>query len=214
LATGLIAGKLCVGPKIITGRGTYVHHLAKTAERSVLSGDVDCCYQFCSNLFLRQVRREWALLSFHSVCLSVCWSFSDLQPTTIDLSQPNLVSRYIPVLGPVSAFFGSLSPYFWCQREKYAKFRLFPTRILDTANVTHRAIWLVFSYSESEWSVVSVRWSDRCNWLSAGLHVVRTVDVYICIWSYTECLVVSRIYPGGRVQDRRLTERRRAGEHW
>jgi len=32
--------------------------------------------------------REWALLSFHSVCLSVCRSFRDLQPTTIDWSQP------------------------------------------------------------------------------------------------------------------------------
>jgi len=34
-------------------------------------------------------------------CLSVCRSFFDLQPTTIDRSQPNLVGRYIPVLGPV-----------------------------------------------------------------------------------------------------------------
>jgi len=36
-----------------------------------------------------------------SVCLSVCRLFHDLQPTTIDRSQPNLVGRYIPVLGPV-----------------------------------------------------------------------------------------------------------------
>jgi len=35
------------------------------------------------------------------VCLDVCRSFSDLQPTTIDRSQPNLVGRYILVLGPV-----------------------------------------------------------------------------------------------------------------
>jgi len=35
------------------------------------------------------------------VCLDVCRSFRDLQPTTIDQSQPNFVDRYIPVLGPV-----------------------------------------------------------------------------------------------------------------
>ena len=34
-------------------------------------------------------------------CLSVCRSFRDLQPTMIDRSQPNLVGRYILVLGPV-----------------------------------------------------------------------------------------------------------------
>jgi len=34
-------------------------------------------------------------------CLFVCRSFRDLQPTTIDRSQPNLVGRYIPVFGPV-----------------------------------------------------------------------------------------------------------------
>ena len=28
-------------------------------------------------------------------CLCVCWSFRDLQPTTIDRSEPNLVGRYI-----------------------------------------------------------------------------------------------------------------------
>ena len=58
----------------------------------------------CKVLFvclLCHVRREWALLSFHSVCPDVCRSFRDLQPTTIDRSQPNLVGRYIPVLGPV-----------------------------------------------------------------------------------------------------------------
>jgi len=36
-----------------------------------------------------------------SVYLDVCRSFHDLQPTTIDQSQPNLAGRYIPVLGPV-----------------------------------------------------------------------------------------------------------------
>jgi len=47
-------------------------------------------------------RREWALLLFRMfVCLYVRLSFRDLQPTTIDRSQPNLVCRYIPVLAGV-----------------------------------------------------------------------------------------------------------------
>jgi len=73
-----------------------------------------------------------------SVCLNVCRSFRDLQPTTIDRSQPDLVGRYIPASDPCKPFWIPYLPYFLCQREKYAKFRLFPT-----ANVTHRAIWLV-----------------------------------------------------------------------
>ena len=48
-----------------------------------------------------------------SVCLNVCWTFRVLQPTTIDRSQPNLVGRYIPVLGPVYAFL--------CHRGRHAK---------------------------------------------------------------------------------------------
>jgi len=45
------------------------------------------------------------------VCLDVCRSFrGHLQPTMIDRSQPNLVGRYIPVLGPVSAFLDPSSP--------------------------------------------------------------------------------------------------------
>jgi len=78
--------------------------------------------------------------TFHSVCLSVCRSFHDLQPTTIDRSQPNLVGRSSD---PCKPFWITYLPYFRCQRKKCAKFRLFPTRILATANVTHRAIWLV-----------------------------------------------------------------------
>jgi len=35
------------------------------------------------------------------VPMFVCLSWHDLQPTTIDWSQPNLVCRYIPVLRPV-----------------------------------------------------------------------------------------------------------------
>jgi len=61
---------------------------------------------------LHHVRREWALLSFHSVCLSVCWSFRDLQPTTIDRSQPDLVGRCprtrLSFFGsPISHIFGA-----------------------------------------------------------------------------------------------------------
>jgi len=76
-----------------------------------------CCITFASQ------RVSLIVIPF---CLSVCQSFRDLQPTTIDRSQP----FWIPYL-----------PYFRCQREKYAKFRLL--HILATANVTHRATWLV-----------------------------------------------------------------------
>ena len=60
-------------------------------------------------------------MSFHSVCLDVCRSFYDLQPTTIDRSQPNL---YLSS-DPCKPFWIPYLPYFGCQREKYAKFRLF-----------------------------------------------------------------------------------------
>ena len=62
-------------------------------------------------LRLRHVRRECALLSFHSVCLCVCLSViprpcrPKLQPTTIDLIDHNQIWSagilYTPVLGPV-----------------------------------------------------------------------------------------------------------------
>jgi len=60
-------------------------------------------------------------------CLSVCRSFRDLQATTIDRSQPNLVGMYIPASDPCKPFWIPYLPYFRCQREKYAKFRLFPS---------------------------------------------------------------------------------------
>jgi len=112
---------------------------------------------------LRHVRRQWALLSFHSVCLSVCLdvcrSFRDLQPTTIDRSQPNLVGRYISVLGPKPLWIPYL-PYFRWQEGKICKISPISngsplTRILATANVTHRTIWLVSSHliaSELNWT--------------------------------------------------------------
>jgi len=51
--------------------------------------------------------------------LSVCQSFRDL-----GLHLPRLSSD------PCKPFWISCLPYFGCQRQKYAKFRLFPTRIL------------------------------------------------------------------------------------
>ena len=50
-----------------------------------------------SACLLRHVRRvSLIVIPFClSVCLDVCRSFRDLQPTTIDRSQPNLVGRYI-----------------------------------------------------------------------------------------------------------------------
>ena len=86
----------------------------------------------------RSHRIEWALLSFHSVCLSVGHSMTYSLPRLIDHNQ--IWSD------PCKPFWIPCLPYFGCQREKYAKFCLFPTRILATANVMHRAIWLVYEY--------------------------------------------------------------------
>ena len=61
----------------------------------------------CVNFLLRHVSQRVGLtvtpgcLSVCYVSMYVCRSFLDLQPTTIDRSQPNLVCRYIPVLAPV-----------------------------------------------------------------------------------------------------------------
>ena len=106
-----------------------------------------------------------------SVSLDVCRSFHDLQPTTIDRSQSNLVGRYIPVLGPCKPFWIPYLPYFRCQREKYAKFHLFPTcrqwngspltRILVTVNVMHSAIWLVFTgchFTKQLIRIITIQW--------------------------------------------------------
>jgi len=62
------------------------------------------------------------------------------QPTTIDRSQPNLVGRYITCPQTRVSLFGCPVSHTLGAKGKYAKFRLFPTRILATANVTHRAI--------------------------------------------------------------------------
>ena len=91
---------------------------------------------------------------------SVCRSFRDLQPTTIDRSQPNL--------DPCKPFWIPCLPYFGCQREKYAKFRLFPTRILATANVMHRAIWLVAWLSVLTDSVRIPKNTNRLGYSSRG----------------------------------------------
>ena len=51
-----------------------------------------------------------------SVCLDVCQSFRDLQPTTVDRSQPNLVGRSLSS-DPCKPFWIPYLPYFRCQRE-------------------------------------------------------------------------------------------------
>ena len=98
---------------------------------------------------LRHVRIAESEPYCHSilfVCLSIIprptayhdWSITTKfgrQVYTIYLSSDQCKPFWTPCL-----------PYFGCQREKYAKFRLFPTRILATANVTHRAIWLVLLF--------------------------------------------------------------------
>jgi len=59
------------------------------------------CLSVCLLHHVRIAENEPYCHSILFVCLDVCRSFCNLQPTTIDRSQPNLVGRYIPVLGPV-----------------------------------------------------------------------------------------------------------------
>jgi len=63
-----------------------------------------------------------------SVCQEVCRSFRDLEHTTIDRSQPIWSAGIYLSSDPRKPFWIPCLPYFGCQREKYAKFRLFPTR--------------------------------------------------------------------------------------
>jgi len=67
------------------------------------------------------------------VCLDVCWSFGDLQPTMIDHNQIWSAGIYLS-LEPCKPFWIPYLPYSRCQREKL------PMCILATANVTHGAI--------------------------------------------------------------------------
>jgi len=96
----------------------------------------------------RSHRREWALLSFQSVCLSVGHSTTYSLPWLINHNHIWSAGIYLSS-DPCKPFWIPCLPYFGCQRKKYAKFRLFPTRILATANVTHCAIWLVHIYSHA-----------------------------------------------------------------
>ena len=74
-----------------------------------------------------------------SVWMSVGHSATYSLPRLIDRNQIWSAGIYLSS-DPCKPFWIPYLPYFRCQREKYAKLRLFPTRILATANVTHRAI--------------------------------------------------------------------------
>jgi len=89
---------------------------------------------------LRHVRREWALLSFHSVCLSVWMSVGHSEtyslPRLINHNQSWSAGIYLSS-DPCKPFWIPYLSHFRCQREKHA------THILATVNVTLHAIWLV-----------------------------------------------------------------------
>jgi len=122
---------------------------------------------------LRHVRREWALLSFHSVCLSV-WvtvghSATYSLPRLIDHNQIWSAGIYL-FSDRCKPFWIPYLPYFRCQREKYAKFRLL--RILATVNVTHRAIWLVDKFVVHCASFPeNAKWLLRCGLLQVKINV-------------------------------------------
>jgi len=84
---------------IITGWPTVVQHWS-------LALCIMLTCLLCSIAVTKKARKSFAsrLAESEHYCHSgifVCLSFRDLQPTTIDRSQPNLVCWYIPVLAPV-----------------------------------------------------------------------------------------------------------------
>jgi len=85
-----------------------------------------------------------ASVVFLSVCLSVCLSLASRSQRVSLIVIPFCLSVWMSV-GHSTTY--SLLPYFRCQREKICKISPISngsplTRILATANVTHRAIWL------------------------------------------------------------------------
>ena len=93
------------------------------------------------------------------VCLSGCLSVIPRPTAYHDWSITTKFGRPVYTCPRTRvSLFGSLSPILWVPEGKYAIFRLFPTRILATANVMHRAIWLVFIITHTVASVtLSVR---------------------------------------------------------
>jgi len=80
-----------------------------------------------SKVVLRHIRRESEPYchSILFVCLDVCRSFRDLQPTTIDDHNQIWSASIYLSSDPCKPFWIPYLPYFRCQREKCAKFRLF-----------------------------------------------------------------------------------------
>jgi len=79
-------------------------------------------------ILLRHIRREWALLSFHSVCLSV-WMFVGHSatyslPQLIDHNQICSAGIYLSS-DPCKPFWIPYLPYFRCQRENMQNFAYF-----------------------------------------------------------------------------------------
>jgi len=99
------------------------------------------CLSVCCVTFALQ-RVSFIVIPF---CLSVCLLVIPRPTAYHDWSITTKFGRQVYTCPRTRvSLFGSLSPILWVPEGKYAKFRLFPTRILATANVTKRAIWLVF----------------------------------------------------------------------
>jgi len=99
-----------------------------------LSVSLSCCVTFAeSEPYCHSILFVWMFV-VHSATYSL--------PRLIDHNQIWSAGIYLSS-DPCKPFWIPCLAYFGCQREKYAKFRLFPTCILATANVAHRAILLV-----------------------------------------------------------------------
>jgi len=109
------------------------------------------------------------------LCLSVCLDVYCL-PRLIDHNQIWSAGIYLSS-DPCKPFWIPYLPYFRCQREKYA------TRILATANVTHRAIWLVIIIISAS---LSIRAERLCYW--------NVVHPSVCLHM---CIVAKRLIGSG-----------------
>ena len=78
----------------------------------------------CLSVNLRHVRREWALLSFHFVCLSVGHSATYSLPRLIDHNQIWSAGIYLSS-DPCKPFWIPYLPYFGCQKENMQNFAYF-----------------------------------------------------------------------------------------
>ena len=119
---------------------------------------------------LRHVRREWALLSFHSVCLSVGHSATYSLPRLIDHNQIWSAGIYLS-LDPCKPFWIPYLSYFGCQRENMQNFAYFQCVFLPLRT------WRIVPYDLSVCLFLSLHWTS----------FVRTACDCTLLDSFSQC---------------------------